>query len=344
MITIKDIAREAGVSIGTVDRVLHKRGRVSEETTRKIQKIVEETGYKPNSAAQGLAANKKKFELCFAVPDPDYNPFFRDVVTGAQEKAKELKERYGVTVRFCYLYKDLLNAQIMQEKLKELDSADGVAALGVNQPDFRAKMAELEKKQIPVVLFNCDLPDVPHLSYVGCDYVKGGRLAAGLCAFAGTDSAKVCVFSQEIANQIESYVLRMDGFRREMAERYPQMQIVDLQEISRDEQKNEETVREMLVRHPDISVAYVVNPLDYKICKLLHKAFKKQQIRIITNDLADTQEDMVRDGVISATICQEPEKQGAYPLDILFQYLANGIVPENKIYTNLTICTAQNIP
>ena len=122
------------------------------------------------------------------------------------------------------------------------------------------------------------------------------------------------------------------------------MQIVDQQEISRDEQKNEETVGEMLIRHPDISVAYVVNPLDYKICALLHKAFEKHQIRIITNDLADTQRKMVRDGVISATICQEPEKQGAYPLDILFQYLANGTVPERKIYTSLTVCTAQNIP
>ena len=56
-IRIKDIALRAGVSIGTVDRVLHKRGEVSEETQQKIQQIIDELDYRPNLLASSLASN-----------------------------------------------------------------------------------------------------------------------------------------------------------------------------------------------------------------------------------------------------------------------------------------------
>ena len=65
MATIKDIAREAGVSIGTVDRVLHDRGMVSPETKARILDVMKELDYKPNHAAQGLAIRKKKLKLGF---------------------------------------------------------------------------------------------------------------------------------------------------------------------------------------------------------------------------------------------------------------------------------------
>lgn len=62
MATIKDIAREAGVSIGTVDRVLHDRGMVSPETKARILDVMKELDYKPNHAAQGLCHPKKELK------------------------------------------------------------------------------------------------------------------------------------------------------------------------------------------------------------------------------------------------------------------------------------------
>lgn len=80
------------------------------------------------------------------------------------------------------------------------------------------------------------------------------------------------------------------------------------------------------------------------MCEAIRKADPNQQISIITNDLAGRQIDMVRDGTISATICQEPARQGANPLQILFQYLAYGKKPARKnYYTKLSIHIAQNI-
>lgn len=57
--TVKDVARIAGVSIGTVDRVLHDRGEVSQKSKERVLKVIEEIGYKPNIYASMLASNKE---------------------------------------------------------------------------------------------------------------------------------------------------------------------------------------------------------------------------------------------------------------------------------------------
>ena len=63
MVTIKEIAQMAGVSRGTVDRVLNNRGRVSEENARRIREIARSLGYQPNKAGIALAAQKKKLKI-----------------------------------------------------------------------------------------------------------------------------------------------------------------------------------------------------------------------------------------------------------------------------------------
>ncbi len=73
---IKDIARLAGVSIGTIDRVLHNRGEVAEKTRQKVLSILKETNYSPNLMAQALKS-KKRFHLVSLLPEPEPdNPFW----------------------------------------------------------------------------------------------------------------------------------------------------------------------------------------------------------------------------------------------------------------------------
>ena len=67
-IRIVDIAKMAGVSVGTVDRVIHNRGRVSEENRKKVQAILEMVHYQPNLMARSLAASKKQYHLLAITP------------------------------------------------------------------------------------------------------------------------------------------------------------------------------------------------------------------------------------------------------------------------------------
>lgn len=103
-------------------------------------------------------------------------------------------------------------------------------------------------------------------------------------------------------------------------------------------------MREMFHKYPEVNIVYVVNPRDYEICRMIAQSDKAHRVKIITNDLVEDLAEMIREGKVSATICQEPEKQGEQSLEILFQYLAYGTVPKERMcYTDLSVHIAQNV-
>ncbi len=343
MATIKEIAEKAGVSIGTVDRVLHNRGMVNAQTKQRVEAVMRELDYRPNQVAQGLAVMKRKLKIGFFLPDIQNHPFFEKVARAAEDKAKDL-EQYSVQVNFYGLEGPEGFWQSEKSRYEDiLPELDGIVMMGIDVPAVRAYLEKAARSHIPVVFYNTYIPDWEFLAYVGCDYGKAGRLAAGLSALAGGEDARVCIYSEGLPT-ISSHEERVEGFCREAAERYPGMKILDIRSIEADKKKNELSVREMFQKFQDVNIVYVVNPRDYEICRMIARADTKRQVRIITNDLVEDQEDMLRGGMISATICQEPEKQGAMPLEILFQYLAYGTVPgERMYYTDLSIHIAQNL-
>ena len=88
--TIKDIARMAGVSAGTVDRVLHNRGDVSPQSKAKVQKVLDEIHYQPNVFAIGLAA-KKKYSFVCLIPYYIEHDYWHSVVGGIERARQELR-------------------------------------------------------------------------------------------------------------------------------------------------------------------------------------------------------------------------------------------------------------
>src|SRR5690349_11560589 len=96
MIRIKDIAEKAGVSPGTVDRVLHNRGRVSEEARIKVLSIVKELNYEPNLSARALGSNRT-YRLAALIPDPGVDFYWDAPRRGIEKAEKELKQ-YGIVV------------------------------------------------------------------------------------------------------------------------------------------------------------------------------------------------------------------------------------------------------
>lgn len=355
MATIKEIAEKAGVSIGTVDRVLHNRGMVSEKTKEKVMEIARELNYQPNQTAQGLAVMKKKLKLGFFTIEGVKRPFFADVVHAAQQKAKEL-EHYGVQVSIIEANLYSIDRKEEEKRLLQLaEEMDGIVTIGIKDTALQGFAEKIIKTGKPVVYYNLYLEENDFLAYVGCDYMQAGRLAAGMCALINGEKAKVCIYSESYVSEKDkkhAAILpselpeqdRMEGFEKEMSERYPKMEILDRRMISDNQIDNYLSAVEMFRQYPDVNAVYVVNPGDYGICEAVYRADQKHQIKIITNDLTDTAKEMLKKGMISATICQEPERQGAQSLEILFQYLAYGIKPESKMcYTNLSIHIAQNI-
>ena len=177
MATIKEIAALAGVSRGTVDRVLNHRGSVNPATAEKIEKIARELDYKPNVAGLVLAAQKKKLKLGVILFSPE-NPFYVDVLAGVNEKAEELAG-YNCTVLVRQI------ASSVDEQLKAMDElvaegVNGIALAPYNDETVRSCINALYEQGIPVVTLNTDIENSKRLAYVGSNYTKSGATAAGL--------------------------------------------------------------------------------------------------------------------------------------------------------------------
>ena len=96
--------------------------------------------------------------------------------------------------------------------------------------------------------------------------------------------------------------------------------------------------------HPEINALYVAGAGVLGACRSIKDAGLAGQICVITYDLADTTRALLEEGIISATICQQPVKQGSQPLDILFSYLSTGELPEEEYhYTAVDIRIRENL-
>lgn len=345
MATVKEIAEKSGVSIGTVDRVLHNRGRVSAETRKRVQEVADELRYVPNRVAQSLAVRKKKLHLGFVQVNEGGHPFFADINAAARKMAEDLSE-YGVKVSFL-----TLNVYIMENnsfdvglsapKDLDLQELDGLAIPGwVKLADLRAQI----RPGVPVVSYNQYATEGDWLAYVGCDYGHSGAIAAGLCALSGGPKPRIAILSEGAADkQPTSYTERVEEFRRRLETEYPASAVVGTMFFSGNYSEDVLRCRYFLRKHPDVTAAYVVNPGDYSICEIIRRFDPERRIRIITNDLCQSQKEMLRNGCISAAITQQPEVQGSCPLQILYEYLAFGKKPQNQnIYTKLEIRVAGN--
>ena len=155
-ITVKDIATLAGVSKGTVDRVLHNRGEVSEASREKVMKIARQIGYKPNVHASLLASQKKYIMACMI---PEYAPGeYWDLVAKGLTAAQKKAEPFHISIQiFKY---DLFSERSMDECFANVmeQRPDAVVMAPTFQTRARAIMETLHGKDIPCLLIDSSLP------------------------------------------------------------------------------------------------------------------------------------------------------------------------------------------
>ena len=340
MITIREIAKLAGVSRGTVDRVLNNRTGVNAETSRIVKQIAEEPGYSPSAPGKMLAAKSKHLKIGFIVCDRSMDIFFHSLIKAAEQKAEELKS-FGVRVNI-YKLKNLSDTYV-EDVLRQVeeDKLDGIAMLPLQLPAVDCFIKRMKERNMPLVFFNLNSQEEEGLAYVGCDYYEAGRVAAGLIALSIGNKGKI-VIATSYHKETLSFSERLNGFIDELDREYPEIEIVNRDEDYIFQEDDYSNILKVLSGNPDVKALYLVNPGDYGLCKAVAGFFKDHRVKIITNDLVEEKMELLMDGTISAAIGQEPLKQGTLPLQILYDYLSLGVVPEKQYITNLSIHIKQN--
>lgn len=342
MSTIKEIARLAGVSRGTVDRVLNNRGSVNVETAKKVREIAAALNYSPNLAGKTLAVRKKQLKFgVILFSSTSSNPFFLDVVRGIENRAAAFKE-YGATVELRFASIDNPNLQV--SLIDELIDAgvNGLAITPINHPAVAQRLKALTQSGFPVVTTNSDIPDCGRLAYVGSDYYKSGQTAAGLMNLVchGIANVGIIIGSPHVLCHSE----RVSGFTQHAQTCYPNINIVASAVNNDDDLESFTVTKDLLIQHPEINALFLAAAGVQGACRAVDKLGMRGKIHIISYDTTAPTCALVEEGAIVATIAQQPFTQGAKPLDILLDYVGMGVEPDmDCYYTKIEIKIKENI-
>ncbi len=341
MTSIKEIAALAGVSRGTVDRALNNREGVNHEVAVRIRRIATEKGYKTNRVALALAARKRPLKIGAIFP-AEGNVYFEDVIAGVRAAEEDYTDN-GVTVVLKTMRGFSVEVQI---RLIEELVAEGIQALviaAINERTIAHKINELVKMGIPVITSNTDIEKTRRLCYVGTDYQKSGEIAAGLMGLlADGRTLNTVLYTGSI--HILGHNQRITGFNASVRHYHPTIKILDVFETLDDADKAYDNTINLINKYKDLDAIYMTAGGIGGTCRAIVDTGNVGKIKLFTHDCTTESKPYLENGVISATICQDPFQQGYMPVKLLFDYFLDKQTPEDDlIYTKIDILIRENL-
>lgn len=339
MVSIKDIAKMAGVSRGTVDRALNNRLGVNPETAKRVLDIAHKVGYKSNRAARALAALKNPLRIGVLLPSSG-NMFFKDVVQGLDDAGKYFKDNgVSLIVREMKGFSPERQMQYLDELL--LENIQGLIIAPIDDVRVGYKINECVDAGIPVVTANMDITHTKRMCYVGANYQNSGSIAGGLMSlFAREEPWKIGVFTGSV--KVLGHNQRIFGFHSAIKSRNSSIKIIDICEVEDDNQRAyDETM--LLLEKEAIDGAYISAGGVEGVCKAIEQKGLGGKVMVICHDLTPAAQKYLEKDVICATISQDPYRQGYHPVEILYDYFLDKIMPQEFFYTNNDIITKEKL-
>ena len=340
-VTIKDIARKAGVSRGTVDRVLHNRKGVNDAVAERVNAIAKEMGFFPNRAGKVLAARKQPIRFGCLLPSIG-NPFFNDLIAGFHLSEKELTD-FGVSMDILQVKS--FDKNIHLEAIKKLrnNNYQGLCITSIDVPEVKEAIDAIVASGIPVITVNTDITSTGRLCYVGPDYTHGGKTAAGLLSMM-TSKEKLSILVVTGSFHIKGHNERIKGFTEGLQAHRMDFEIICLLESLDDDKRAFFLTSECLEKNPQINCVFIAAAGVYGTCKAIMHLHKQNQIKVMSFDDIPTTKALVKQGIISFTLCQEPLQQGYLAIQKLFTYLmSEGKTPMENTITKTIIKIPENI-
>lgn len=342
-IRIKDIAEKSGVSVGTVDRVLHNRPNVSNAARRKVESVLKSINYQPNMYASALAYNKSYTFYCI-IPKHESETYWEEIEEGAN-KACEVRRDFHINVKMMY-YKRF-DTDTFIEKYNECLSKNpnGVIIVPSDLDITKAFTDKLHERNIPFVLLDSYMPDLKPLSFFGQDSFCSGYFAAKMLMLIAPNEKEIMLMKQTKDGKVASKQQenREVGFRHYIQDNFPQTKITELDLPLNEEEDNYENILEnFFTSHPDIRHCVTLCSKSYLVGEFLLRT-NRRNIHILGYDMVDRNAKCLRLGSISFLIAQHAFMQGYNCVDTLFKaiVLKKKVDPVN--YMPIELLSKENV-
>ena len=338
--TVNDIARVAGVSLATVDRVLNERPGVRAVTIQKVHEAIEELSYVRDTAAANLA-RQRTYRFVFVLPDWK-GQFLASLERSISESLVTARQD-RTEVRTIRVPND--DHTQLARVLNGLDPAetDGLAIMAKETPLIRDTIADLRVRGVPVVSLVSDQPNSDRDHFVGIDNVAAGRTAATLMGrFTGGVNGKVLVI---ITNrQSRDMIERRFGFDQVVRAEYLHLEPLPSIEGQEDPAHTEAVALRALKENPDTVGIYSAGSSVMAIANAIREAQLPQRPVMIDHELTENSATLLRHGVLDAVITQNTGHLARSALRVLRAKCDKTPVIKSQETIRIDIVLRENMP
>jgi LacI family transcriptional regulator len=347
-VTIKDIASQAGVSLGTVHLALNDKAGVSERTRSRILAIARELDYRPNAVAASLKRKEIHIAACFPEMLGDNRFYYPQLWNGYRACQNSLQDFNVDFQEFTYpenckeeqsTIDRLESLKLLREQL-EAGVLDGLVVHGNRCPFSEAQLRHYVDQGLTLALVDADLPDSGRLCCVAADYDSIGRTLAeqilGRIPYCG--SILMCAGKEEYP----SHRLIVKGFEDYMAENGYENLIYK----EHSNEVSEEAYQCILqhIRRPDVAAACCVSSRSSMMLgQALEESGKAGKVVAVGSDLFDENKDFLRRGVFQNLMQKNPFAQAFMATRFLSDYLLKDVRPEELFVVGSQLVFRSNL-
>jgi len=369
--TIKEIAKIAGVSIGTVDRVLHNRGRVAELTRKNVLKVIEESEYSANYFASNLANSKKFYKISVIIPQENQDSGYWSLVVSSIKSLYEEFKSYNISIDIHFF--DRFFVESFKRVYDEQNSSDADALFIA---PVISKVAQRCFNENPCrkiyAFFDSNIPSLDQFFFIGQDSFRGGVLGGKMLHLLVGNSGAVGVTRMlPEGNHIND---RVAGFFHYFKD-FPDIDVYEFEVDYSDNDKNIESVCENILEPAkNIKGLFVSNANTHNFAKIINRGefnlesysskskvgcsifLKKKEIvnsafginssnrmGIVGYDLVLENRKCLKSGDIDFLISQNPRVQVVEGLRLLYRWLIlKESCPKERV-VSLDLITKENM-
>lgn len=334
--TIKEIAKMADVSSGTVDRVLHNRGRVALDKEERVKRILKEIDYKPNQVARSLKLNKR-YNFVVLMPDDELDEYWRPCFNSINELKDSFEEK-GIVVHILKYSPSNPNDFIKKANRSIELNPDGVLLGALFLNESRKYLGILEEKKIAFNLINTVVEGTSHNTFVGHNLIESGRTAAHLFDSILHDAKTILIVHLEEEFENAFHMQQKEkGFRAYFADKTEDIQIQTINlKITESGTDLDHLLEKLKI---GVNGIFVTTSKSY----LVARAAINPDIPIIGYDLLARNVQHLKDGRIKFLIFQNPKLQAYEGLSLLSDHLLKSMPQPKEKFLPIEIVSLENV-
>jgi LacI family transcriptional regulator len=338
-LTLKGIARQAGVSLATVDRVLHNRPGVRPETVRRVKEAVERNAFQPHVAAAELARRRAR-RFAFVMPSGP-NLFMQQIHSYLGEMSAWLSAR---RLAVEMVATDVFDPTILATTLESLaGDFDGVAVVALDHPSVREAINDLVDGGTKVVTLVSDVPSSRRHHYIGIDNIAAGRTAGALVGrLIGPRQGKIAIVAG--AQGLRDHAERIFGFNQVMASEFSQLNVLPALEGRDEDDRSEHLMARLLGKHTDIVGLYNVGAGTPGVAKALIDSGRANQLVFVGHDVTVMTRKLLLQGAMDAVISQNPGHEARAAVRVLLALARGEPILREQEKIRIDIVMRDNLP